>query len=91
VNKPTDAEAFIAPELALMPALLVLLDGSLVLLRAQHPQLDRPAQRGDARTLGAARALQIEIASTRGALQRYMRAARRAVRDAVQGDGELPF
>jgi hypothetical protein len=91
VNKPTDAEAFIAPELALMPALLVLLDGSLALLRAQHPQLDRPAQRGDARTLGAARALQIEIASTRAALLRYIRSARRAVRHAVAADAQLPF
>jgi hypothetical protein len=91
VRRPTVAEAFVAPELALLPALLVLLDCSLVLLRAQYPQLERPAQHRDTRALRDARSLHVEIESARAALLRYLRTARRAVRDAIYADGEIPF
>lgn len=91
MNRPTQAEAFIAPELALLPALIAMLDASLALLRAQHPALERDPQRGDPQPLCLARALAVEIERTRVALHRYARAARSVVRAAVIDDGDLPF
>lgn len=90
MNKPSPAEAFIAPELALLPALSVMLRCASVMLRAQHPDLDRSARRSDSGALRAARTLAAEIDATARAVRRYARAVRSAVRDAVVDD-ELPF
>lgn len=90
MNKPSPAEAFVAPELALLPALSVMLLCAGALLRVQHPDLDRCAQRSDSRALRAARALAAEMDATARAVRRYARVARSAVRDAVVDD-ELPF
>ena len=90
MNKPSPAEAFIAPELALLPALSMMLRCASVMLRAQHPDLDCGARRSDSRALRAARALAAEMNVTARAVRCYARAARSAVRDAVDDD-ELPF
>jgi hypothetical protein len=96
VNRPTPAVAFIAPELALLPVLVAMMDASLALLHAQHPNLGGDGAPDDthaARALRTARHLAYQIGRTRAALYRYGRAQRRVVREVTADDdnGQLNF
>jgi hypothetical protein len=91
VNKPSAAEAFIAPELAMLAALSTMLRCATVLLRMQHPQIDASPRRDDSRALRAARALAAHMQGTSRAVHRYVRATRSVVRNATVLDDELPF
>ena len=86
----SDAEAAVAPDLALVPALLALLDATLLLLRAAHPTLELGRSPDEPCRLRYARAVAAQLAQTSLALRRYARAARRHAREAAQ-DAEIPF
>jgi hypothetical protein len=90
VKRPSDAEALIAPELALLPPLLALLDATLILLRAAHPTLELGRSPDEPPRLRAARTAAAQLHQASLALRRYARAARRGVRQAVL-DAEIPF
>lgn len=87
----TVRELWALPELALVPALLAMLDGMLASLHAQHGTLREHWQPGDPPSLRAARALADELLRARYAITRYTRAARRTLREPRGDDHDLPF
>ena len=86
----SDAEAAVAPELALGPPLLALLDAMLLLLRAAHPTLELGRSLDEPLRLRAARDLATQLRIASAVLRRYARAARRDARDAAR-DADIPF
>jgi len=90
VKRLSDAEALVAPELALLPPLLALLDATLLLLRAAHPMLELDRSPDEPLRLRSARAAAAQLVQTSVALRRYARAARRAAREAAES-ADIPF
>jgi len=91
MKRPTVRELWALPELALVPALLAMLEGMLASLQAQHATLREHWQPGDPPSLCAARALADELLRARRAILRYTRAARRTLREPRDDDHSLPF
>ena len=91
MKPPTLRELWALPELALVPALLAAIDGLLASLHAQHGTLREDWQPGDPPTLREARALAHDLVRARRALRRYACAVRRALRQPIRHDDQLPF
>ena len=91
MKRPTVRELWALPELALVPALLAMLDGMLASLHAQNGTLLEQWQPGDPPSLRAARALADELLRARRPIVRYTRAVRRTLYEPPRDDHSLPF
>ena len=80
-----------APELALLPPMLAMLDAIVSSLHAQHPTIEHEWTAGDPHTLRDARALVAAIARTRRAVVDYRAAVRRSLRTPYGDIDDLPF
>jgi hypothetical protein len=92
MKTPSATELWAMPKLALVPALLAVIDGLLAFLHAQHGTLGDEWLPGDPRLscTPVCSPTSSQLAQARAALQRYLRAVRRSIKAPLDQD-PLPF